>query len=872
MATQAGALEYIISVNSSAVGKGLASAEASVKGFGNKMSSWAIAKGQLLGRFIEKAGQTTMQFVKSSVQESMSFDKSMAQVAATLGKTTKEVQTLAKFAREMGSKTAFTAQEAAEGLNYMALAGYDAETSMKMLPTVLNLAAAGNMKLADASDMVTDAQSALGLSIAETETMVDQMAKTSSKTNTSVSQLGAAFLTIGGTAKKLKGGTQELSALLGVLANNGIKGAEGGTALRNVLNGLSNPVGKAAKGLKKLGVEAYDADGNMRSLPDVLVEMNNALSDKTMKERTEMFAKMFNVRDLKSIEALLSMTTKDWKKLMDEIGDSENAATKMAETQLDNLTGDVTIFKSALSESKLAIVEGLTPALRNFTKAGTRFIQRVTDAFKKNGFTGALREANNMFSTLITNLKNNDSPVLQKLGGALEFVKTVGGEVWGLITNFPEKIKEWKEADSPGLNLLASVFEKVKGLADGVVTAFNEGLPAAIEQFKTSDDPFMNLVGGGLQVAYDTFNFIIEKSGSVENAIKNIALAFAGIKIAPGVMNFFSKLLQIAANKKILSMFGGGAGGGTESGAAGAATTKGGGIFKWAKTGLANIGAKAGALWTTAGGAWALSPLAALGLGLAPAEIVMAQTRQKWGADYNRRMNAANLPDDNAQFISEAAVALGTNGQVDWDKAENLLNGLAKRQNKQKAELYNLLKDSTTAGENTWNLLNKFWEGAELDPTQVNELLQDITDAFANNAEKVSVPIDPNVDVGSAQSQLNGAGLTVPVSAVITGGLFGNFWNKRARGEWYVPQDNYPVLAHRGEMVLNPSRARRYRDGESDGVNANIPSVIAQSVKESMKQVNFLLNGDKVADLTTNKTKRNINAQSYSRVRAYGGA
>ena len=117
----------------------------------------------------------------ASVQAGREFDASMSQVAATMGVTTDEIGELRDFAQEMGRTTAFSATEAADALNYMALAGYDAQTSMDMLPTVLNLAAAGGIELASASDMVTDAQSALGLSIDETSELVDKMAKASSK-------------------------------------------------------------------------------------------------------------------------------------------------------------------------------------------------------------------------------------------------------------------------------------------------------------------------------------------------------------------------------------------------------------------------------------------------------------------------------------------------------------------------------------------------------------------------------------------------------------------------------------------------------------------------------------------------------------------
>ena len=225
-------------------------------------------------------------FAKASLDTGMQFDSAMSQVAATMGTTTGQIQQLRSFAMEMGASTAFSANEAAQALNYMALAGYGADTAMSMLPAVLDLAAAGGVELASASDMVTDAQAALGLSIEETAQMVDRMAMASSKSNTSVAQLGEAILTIGGTAKNMAGDTTELTAALGILADNGVKGAEGGTALRNIILSLSAPTGTAAAAMKKLGLEVFDAEGSMRPLNDTFSDLHTALSSMTQGEQT----------------------------------------------------------------------------------------------------------------------------------------------------------------------------------------------------------------------------------------------------------------------------------------------------------------------------------------------------------------------------------------------------------------------------------------------------------------------------------------------------------------------------------------------------------------------------------------------------------
>ena len=232
----------------------------------------------------------------ATVATAANFESSMSQVQATMGitkdamstvdgQTVNTMDTLSELAKKMGSETAFSASECAEALNYLALAGYDTQQMCDTLPTVLNLAAAGDIELAAASDMVTDAMSALGMGVDEAGTMVDQMAKTASTTNTSVSQLGEAILTIGGTAKTVKGGTAELNTALGILANNGIKGAEGGTHLRNVIMSLQTPTDKAADCIESLGLKVYDSQGNMRSMNDILGDLNTSMDGMTAAEK-----------------------------------------------------------------------------------------------------------------------------------------------------------------------------------------------------------------------------------------------------------------------------------------------------------------------------------------------------------------------------------------------------------------------------------------------------------------------------------------------------------------------------------------------------------------------------------------------------------
>lgn len=347
-------------------------------------------------------------FGKASVKTGMQFDTAMSQVAATMGVTTDQIAELRDFAQEMGANTAFSATQAAEALNFMALAGYDADTSMKMLPNVLNLAAAGAMDLGRASDMLTDSQSALGLTIEETNTLVDQMAKTASKSNTSVSQLGDAILTVGGTARNLRGGTTELATALGILADNGVKGAEGGTALRNILLSLSAPTDVAAKKMQELGVSVFDAEGNMRGLNDIFGDLDDSLGALTQEQRMDALATIFNNRDLKSATALMSNYGARWDELTGYIEDAAGAAKQMADTQLDNLNGDITLMKSALEGVKIEFSDGINPALRDTT-------QRMTALLSKNTTQKFFREFGEAAGEAVTTLTKWSSNALPRV-------------------------------------------------------------------------------------------------------------------------------------------------------------------------------------------------------------------------------------------------------------------------------------------------------------------------------------------------------------------------------------------------------------------------------------------------------------------------
>lgn len=360
------------------------------------------------------AGVTT-----AAIKTGKEFENSMSQVAATMGidKATKDglknYQTLETAAKEMGESTAFTASEAAEGLNYLALAGYSADQAATALPYTLKLAGAGAMDLADASDMVTDAMSALNLEAnnKNLSTFSDQLAKSASTTNTNVKQLGEAILTVGGTAANLKGGTAELNTALGILANNGIKGAEGGTHLRNMLLSLESPTDAAAKQLEKLGVNVYDAKGNLRSLNDIFSDVQKSTKGMTNQQVDGILATLFNKRDLASARAMMKAAGDDFSKIEKTISDSAGACDQMYKTQLDNLEGDLALFTSALQGLGIEVYENIGGGVRKGVQLATECIGDLNKAFKKNGLQGLVGE----FGSVLSKAVNYVSDLAPKL-------------------------------------------------------------------------------------------------------------------------------------------------------------------------------------------------------------------------------------------------------------------------------------------------------------------------------------------------------------------------------------------------------------------------------------------------------------------------
>lgn len=432
-------------------------------GFTKGVSSMTVAAGNLISDLTKTAATKLAGLAKSSVSVGMNFDASMSQVAATMGTTVDQIDNLTKVAKEMGSTTKFTATQAADALNYLALAGYDANKAAEVLPSVLNLAAAGGMDLAYASDLVTDAMASLNIEANKqnVDDFGNKLAMAASKANANVSQLGEAILTVGGTAANLKGGTTELTTALGLLANVGIKGAEGGTHLRNIILSLQSPTDEAAKKMQKLGLSVYDSQGKMRGLNDILSDLNSAMNGMTQGQKDSIINQLFNKTDLAAVNGLLAAQGEQWDTLAAQIDSADGAMGQMAETQIDNLQGAMTIMSSAFEGMQLAVYDELEPTLTEAVKWGTDCLTQLTTALSEGGPEAMLAAAGEIISDLAAG-------IAAQLPGLMQ----TGVEI---ITQLAQNLTDTMPA------MLDTGAEVLAALAQGIINATPALLTSATE-------------------------------------------------------------------------------------------------------------------------------------------------------------------------------------------------------------------------------------------------------------------------------------------------------------------------------------------------------------------------------------------------------
>ena len=313
----------------------------------------------------------------AAVKTAADFDSAMSQVAAVSGATGKDFDALRSKAREMGSKTKFSATEAAEAMNYMAMAGWKTEDMLGGIEGVMNLAAASGEDLATTSDIVTDALTAFGLSAKDSGHFADILAAASSNANTNVSMMGETFKYCAPIAGALGFSAEDTAEAIGLMANAGIKSSQAGTALRTIMNNLAGDVKISGKAIGDVTIATTNADGSMRDLSDILADCRSAFGNLTESEKAQAAESLVGKNAMSGFLALMNAGEDDIEKLSSAIDNCDGSAEKMAMTMQDNLAGQLTILKSQLQELAISFGDILMPAIRSIVSKLQGFVDKL---------------------------------------------------------------------------------------------------------------------------------------------------------------------------------------------------------------------------------------------------------------------------------------------------------------------------------------------------------------------------------------------------------------------------------------------------------------------------------------------------------------
>lgn len=448
-------------------------------------------------------------FAATSVKTGMEFDKSMSQVAATMGKTVDEVQELRDFAQEMGATTAFSAVDAANGLNILAMSGLSAKEQIAALPDVMNLAAAGTLALDSSAAYVTGTVKGFRDEMGNAQKYADLMAKGATLANTSVSGLGKAMSRSAANAKTYNQGADSLTLSLLRLAEQNVEGEAASTALNRAMSDLYAPTASAQKALKELGISAYDeATGAARDFNEVVDDLNQRLSSMTDEQRNASLSTIFTTQGLNAFNKMVATSPEKLEQFKEGLENSLGSAAQQAATQLDNLSGDVTLFKSALEGAQIALSDQLTPSLREFVQFGSGALGELTTAFQEGGLDGAMDAMGGILSDGL-NMIIGQAPGFTQAG-----MRLLGALGQGLLDNLPTITSAALTIALMLVNGLVDAFpELTKGgtqlllqLALGIADATPELIPAItsavfeIVNTLTGPDTLTALLGAALAI------------------------------------------------------------------------------------------------------------------------------------------------------------------------------------------------------------------------------------------------------------------------------------------------------------------------------------------------------------------------------------
>lgn len=571
------------------------------------------------------------------------FQAAMSNVKAISGASGNEFDMLTSKAEEMGSTTKFTATEAAEAFNYMAMAGWNAQQMTDGIEGILNLASASGEDLATTSDIVTDALTAFGLKASDAGHFSDVLAQASSSANTDVGMMGETFKYVASMAGSLGYSIEDVAFMTGLMANSGIKSTQAGTALNAVLTRLATNTSGAADSIKKLGVDFYDSAGNARPLATVIGELREATQGMNQEQKTALANTVAGMEAQKGLMAILNASEEDYNKLADSINNADGAAKRMSDIQLDNLSGDITLFQSAVDGLKISLGGRLTNTwLRDIVQGLTNQIPNVQNA---------LNEAMDIIEKNVDRMK-------RKFKEVSKTNEWQNADIFGKVTiawdEFViEPFSEWWE--SSGKAKINNVVKDIgnglgTGLKLGITTLLGVDISDAIDEGNTLGASFAN----GFSEGFD-FNLISQKIwDGLGNIVSNASKLLPGGESAD-LSSIFSAALLMKIGSPLLSMGQGAFSlGKTLFGAGSTGTSIAGTILGSASAGTGLLGKssmlaiKLGAGNLASGASLSAGGLSALGMGAGAGAIAGGATLISAGFDAYKASKSQDVDEQTA--------------------------------------------------------------------------------------------------------------------------------------------------------------------------------------------------------------------------------
>lgn len=481
----------------------------------------------------------------AAVKTAADFDSAMSQVAAVSGATGKDFDALRNKAREMGAKTKFSATEAAEAMNYMAMAGWKTEDMLDGIEGVMNLAAASGEDLAATSDIVTDALTAFGLSAKDSGHFADILAAASSNANTNVSMMGETFKYCAPIAGALGFSAEDTAEAIGLMANAGIKSSQAGTALRTIMNNLAGDVKISGKAIGDVTIATTNADSSMRDLSDILADCRSAFGNLTESEKAQAAESLVGKNAMSGLLALMNAGEDDIAKLSSAIDNCDGSAEKMAMTMQDNLAGQLTILKSQLQELAISFGDILMPAIRSIVSKLQGFVDKL------NGMDEGTKRTIVTIALLVASI----GPLLVIIGTA---ISKIGVAMQGVVklANCISKLKVSVQGGTGVLGKLGAALGGISAPVLAVVAVIAVLVAAFVHLWKTNEgfrdaiigtwNRIKDTISGFCQGIVDRLNALGFQFTDIVDVLKTVWDGFCQV-LAPifeGVFNNIANILS----------------------------------------------------------------------------------------------------------------------------------------------------------------------------------------------------------------------------------------------------------------------------------------------------------------------------------------